>query len=418
MYRRGIFSGLIAVLLVTAFALAIPVSAQPSANSFGVNNALGNPGTVVSIPVLIENAQNGPIIVVIFSITYDTSVMAFTSVQRGNLTSTWASPTFWTVGDTTRIILDYDAPFTEHGIQNGSTGSVALINFSVVGTGGSSSGMNLSDIQFSDTVYQVGTAPAKDGVFSVDAGAPVVSNPSANPASIQADGVQEARLNVTAVDDSPGNVVVSVNLTQLGGPAARALVKIDGMLYSTTTNATPGTTPGLYYLPLTATDVFGNANITERVALTIAAPPAGTVTGKLTYACNGTAITAVSVNLTQNGSVVLATTTNGSGVYTFADRSPGQYAVNASKLRFWPNSTQVTVTAGATVTADMVLWLKGDLNGNCIQADAGDLAKMKDAAVGKITSDALFDLNGNGLYADAGDVAKMKDATVGKIELL
>jgi hypothetical protein len=417
MYRRGISSGLIAVLLITALALAIPVSAQPSANSFGVNDALGNPGTVVSVPVLIENAQNGPIISLIFSFTYNTSVITVSSVQRGALTSFWDSPAVNTVGGTTTVNIVYNGT-TAIAIQNVSSGSVALINFSVVGAGGSSSGMNLSNIQFSDPVYQVGTAPAEDGIFTVDAGAPVVSNPDANPASIQANGVQEARLNVTVVDDSPGNVVVSVNLTQLGGPAARALEKIDGTRYSTTTNATPGTAPGLYYLPITATDVLGNANTTERVALTIAPPPVGTVMGKLTYACNGTAIAAVSVNLTQNGSLIVATTTNGSGVYAFADRSPGEYAVNASKLRFWPNSTQVTITAGATVTANLMLWLKGDLNNNCLQADAGDLAKMKDAAVGKISSDPFYDLNENGLYVDAGDVAKMKDATVGKIELL
>lgn len=417
MYRRGIFSGLVAVLLVTALALVIPVSAQPGANSYGVNDALGNPGTVVSVPVLIENAQNGPIISVIFSITYNTSVITVSSVQRGALTSFWDSPTANTVGGTTMVNIVYNGT-TAIAIQNGSSGSVAQINFNVVGAGGSSSGMNVSNIQFSDPDYQVGTAPAKDGVFRVDAGAPVVSNPSANPASILADGVQEARLNVTVVDDSPGDSVVSVNLTQLGGPAARPLEKIDGTLYSTTTNATPGTTPGLYYLPITATDVLGNANTTAQVALTIAPPPVGTATGKLTYACNGTVIEGVSVNLTQNGGVVVATTTNGSGVYAFTDRSPGEYTVNASKLRFWPNFTQVTITAGATATADLVLWLKGDLNNNCIQADAGDLAKMKDAAVGKISSDAFYDLNENGLYVDAGDVAKMKDASVGKIQLL
>ena len=69
-------------------------------------------------------------------------------------------------------------------------------------------------------------------------------------------------------------------------------------------------------------------------------------------------------------------------------------------------------------TADMLLWLKGDLNDNCLQADAGDLAKMKDASVGKIDADWRFDLNYNDLNADAGDLAKMKDASVGKIELL
>jgi len=78
----------------------------------------------------------------------------------------------------------------------------------------------------------------------------------------------------------------------------------------------------------------------------------------------------------------------------------------------------VTVNAGETVTANCALWRKGDLNNNGISADAGDLAMMKDASVGKLTADWKYDLNTNGLFADAGDQAMMKDASVGKIELL
>ncbi len=417
MIMRGVIAGLVALLIVAA--IVAPTAAQPTADSFGVDDVLANPGTVVSIPVTIENVQGGPIISVLFTIAYDSSVLTVNSVQRGNLTSSWDSPTVNTVGNTTSIVLVYDTVLA-HAIQNGSMGSVAVIDFTVVGAGGSSSGMNLSTIQLATGApdYLVGTAPARDGFFRVDAGAPAVTDPSADPDTIEADGVQETRLNVTVEDDSPGEQAVTINLTQLGGPAAKPMAKIGDVLYSTTTTAAQGTAPGVYYLPITATDVLGNVNSTETIMLTIAAPPVGAVSGTITYACNGTGIAGVTVNLTQNESVIATALTDGNGNYTFAGVNPDEYIVSASKQRLWANETAVTVTVGATETADMALWLKGDLNNNCLQADAGDMAKMKDAAVGKIGADARYDLNNNALFVDAGDVAKMKDASVGIIEIL
>jgi uncharacterized membrane protein len=145
----------------------------------------------------------------------------------------------------------------------------------------------------------------------------------------------------------------------------------------------------------------------------------GSVNGRITYSCNGqVGIADVPVNLVQSGTTMASTTTDGNGNYTFNDIVPGEYSVNASKQRLWNSTTAVTVIASTSVTADLQMLLKGDLNNNCLQADAGDVAMMKDASVGKIPADWRFDLNGNGLNADAGDVAMMKDASVGKIILL
>jgi phosphate transport system substrate-binding protein len=61
--------------------------------------------------------------------------------------------------------------------------------------------------------------------------------------------------------------------------------------------------------------------------------------------------------------------------------------------------------------------LKGDLNGNGIAADAGDLVLMKRASIGEITADSRYDLNNNGQLADAGDLVLMKRASIGEINL-
>ncbi len=160
-------------------------------------------------------------------------------------------------------------------------------------------------------------------------------------------------------------------------------------------------------------------NNAQSITLQVVAMVNGTVAGTITYACNGAVgIADVTVLLTQNGITMASTTTDGNGNYTFNDVEPGDYSVNASRQRLWNSSAAVMVPASITVTVDLQMSLKGDLNNNCQQADAGDVAMMKDASVGKIPADWRFDLNGNGFNADAGDVAMMKDASVGKIILL
>jgi hypothetical protein len=108
-------------------------------------------------------------------------------------------------------------------------------------------------------------------------------------------------------------------------------------------------------------------------------------------------------------------TTDGNGNYIITGLAPGGYTLTASKLRFWSNSTSVTVTAGETVTASRARWLKGDLNNDGAAADAGDEPMMMDASVGKITPDWRYDLNLNGIVADASDQAMLKDASVGRL---
>ena len=143
----------------------------------------------------------------------------------------------------------------------------------------------------------------------------------------------------------------------------------------------------------------------------------GSVAGNITYTCNGTGIADVEVNLTQGGIVVKSATTDGTGYYTLTDVIPGNYDVNASKMTFWDNSTSATVTAGNTTEANMMLWLKGDLDGNCTVADADDLLLMKQACLRLIAGDWKYDLNGNGRNGDIGDLVLLKRASLGQIVL-
>lgn len=245
--------------------------------------------------------------------------------------------------------------------------------------------------------------------------------------------------------DTPGNPYPSIHASDLsivntdlswsgGDPDAGDTVTYD-VYFGTATSPSlvstdqTGTTydPGTldydttYYWQILATDNHGVSTTGPLWDFTTTgSAPNGAVSGTITSTNDGTGVSGVTVNLTLNstGTVIASTTTGSSGDYTFTNLTPGEYTLTASKIRFWSDSTSVTVNAGEFVTVNSALWRKGDLNNNGISADAGDRAMMKDASVGKLTADWRYDLNTNGLFADVGDQAMMKDASVGEIELL
>ena len=114
------------------------------------------------------------------------------------------------------------------------------VEVTAIDTGG------LTGVGSKNCTYSYGVPP--------DTTPPTVTNPSANPDIIGADGIQESQLNVTVTDVS-GIRTVTVDLTDLGGPATDLVTNIPGTdVYTTSTTAVAGTLPGTYHLPVNATD--------------------------------------------------------------------------------------------------------------------------------------------------------------------
>jgi C1A family cysteine protease len=104
---------------------------------------------------------------------------------------------------------------------------------------------------------------------------------------------------------------------------------------------------------------------------------------------------------------------------------------NTGSKNAWIKKLMITVTValllsvllgGVNAQASMGTtspesFIRGDLNGNGISADAGDLVLMKRASIGEIQADSKYDLNNNGIFADAGDLVLMKRASIGEIIL-
>ncbi len=103
---------------------------------------------------------------------------------------------------------------------------------------------------------------------------PIVTSPSINQSDIPDDTDNEplwgetAQLNVTVTDES--NISsVTINLSEIGGLSAKPMLNIGDNIYSTTTNASAGTSPKLYNLTVNATDMYGNSNTSVRIQLKV-----------------------------------------------------------------------------------------------------------------------------------------------------
>ncbi len=102
---------------------------------------------------------------------------------------------------------------------------------------------------------------------------PDVSNPSANQ-TIPDDTDytplwgETAQLNVT-VTDGNGIESVKVDLSEIGGSAAKPMMNIGGNIWSATTNASAGTINNTYSLPVNATNTLGKSNNSVLIQLKV-----------------------------------------------------------------------------------------------------------------------------------------------------
>ena len=108
----------------------------------------------------------------------------------------------------------------------------------------------------------------------------IVTNPSATPSLIPDDTDnapgwgETTQLNVTVTDDS-GILNVTINLSQIGGSSVQPMRKIEGDIWSVTTNASAGTAGwnGTAYVPyhlqVNATDIHGNSNTSVSIELMV-----------------------------------------------------------------------------------------------------------------------------------------------------
>ena len=120
---------LILTFLLTASVLVLAL-APPTADSFGVEDANGNSGTYVEVPVNITNVMNGPVQGIRFKVNYTDSVLNLTTISNSDLTSAWTQLQLGEDRHTMVIATTHSGD----AIPNGSSGSVVLLKFHVIGS--------------------------------------------------------------------------------------------------------------------------------------------------------------------------------------------------------------------------------------------------------------------------------------------
>ncbi len=152
-----------------------------------------------------------------------------------------------------------------------------IINATATGSKGQS-GIDLSNVIISDPKgnyidLNVINGSVEYNAESYDFSPPAVSNPVASheiPDDTDNDPLwgETSQLDVIVTDDSSIGSV-TVDLSGIGGPAAKPMLYAGGNLWSISTNASTGTPPGLYDLRVNATDIFGNSNTGAVVQLRV-----------------------------------------------------------------------------------------------------------------------------------------------------
>lgn len=150
---------------------------------------------------------------------------------------------------------------------------------------------------------------------------------------------------------------------------------------------------GLNSLSKTVT-ITGGQTTSVSFALTASTTTTGSITGRITSAINGAALSGATVSYSRG-----STTSDASGYYTFKSLPAGTYAITASKSGWITASTTVTVGATA-VTANIRLATGGKITGKVVNgsgvAISGATVKLTG---GLVATTITLTTNSSGVYA-------------------
>ncbi len=152
--------------------------------------------------------------------------------------------------------------------------------------------------------------------------------------------------------------------------------------------------PGNYTLVFSASgyQTYAVGAKPENAQITIAnaslVPNGGTISGIVTNSMTSMPIADASVYIFQNKTLIASQTTNGSGVYTVSNLSPGSYIVLATASGFQEQVEGALVSVGMTTTVDFALQLIfGTISGQV--TDALTANPIADAQI-QVLSDSIL----------------------------
>ncbi|MDD3493481.1 MAG: peptidylprolyl isomerase, partial [Candidatus Thermoplasmatota archaeon] len=374
-------------------------------------DATGHPESNVLVPVYIFGVDSGPIQTMCFDISYNDSLIELVGVAPGDLTPVSQG---WNhiMGINNRSITITTSQQT-YALPNGSSGLVALLNFSVVAKPLVPEVIFTSDFMGVSQEFMI-TSINDDNISLL--WRPVLGElftmpmfwgeePVENPYWVWSNATEVTSFNAThaTICTTPNQLT---NLTLYP-------------FWENTTNATYNETT----ISLTTTPEVG-ANFTYYGAVyTVEYVTDDVINISIQYS-NQTYYQDVNRTMTFPRSMTLTRIfENVPRQYLEQDLQAAGYVENAVTPMNISNldiSNTLFEHINATIANgvfEIVPWLRGDLDNNGIVADAVDVTMMMQASVGDIPTTADFDLDGNGLPADAVDVTMMLQASVGDLDL-
>ncbi|MBU7592485.1 carboxypeptidase regulatory-like domain-containing protein [Metabacillus halosaccharovorans] len=237
--------------------------------------------------------------------------------------------------------------------------------------------------------------------MSNDNGLYTFTNVTPGNYTVQALRANYATNSVAVVASSGISTTANIPLTPLpstisgnvsnGGPINNASVTLTNqegnVIASTTTNGAGNYTfsnvsPGVYNVSVLAAgfqsqiqSIMVEPNQNYSVNFVLIANP-GAITGEIRDSITNTVIPNATIELlTQESVFIASTTSNGAGVYSFTNLSPGTYLVRASATNYATSLVSSTVTPGNTTTTNLFL----QQNPGAIQGtvnDSGSLAPI------------------------------------------
>jgi len=263
------------ILNVLLLAFAIIISPSSAAN-------VTSPDKVVAQGDLFElNISIDPLGTAIsgaqLNFAFNNSLFKVNSITEGNLFNQNGATTFFSKGvinnTNGNVINIFDVIIGYKNVS--SPGIFIIVNMTATGSGGYST-IDLSNIKISDPDALPVIVDSTNGSIQINSllmRNPSVDNPTASH-EIPDDTDNEpmwgetAQLNVT-VTHLIWVASVTVNLSEVGGQMAKTMINIGDNVWTTTTNASPGTPPKIYNLTVNATDLFGNYNNNIKIPLRV-----------------------------------------------------------------------------------------------------------------------------------------------------
>ena len=230
-------------------------------------DAAASPGGCVNVPIMIHDAEGVACYGV--NLTYDAEVVTVTSVTQGDFTTYFgfdseSAADGWVTVNT----------YVSETSLNGDV-KIADVTLKAVGAAGDTSPLDMEIVSLADQNGYPVSGIVSNGMFTVlsDMSPPAVTYPSASQLiPDDTDGVpswgETATLNVTVTDGS-GIAGVVIDLSAIGGSTVQPMTYIGNNIWSATTNASAGTPPKTYDLPVCATDIHGYVNMSESVELVV-----------------------------------------------------------------------------------------------------------------------------------------------------